>query len=304
MKEPSMPNPEKEKNPEKGTNVEIVLKVMRHGERTKEGKLEDHGREITREKARESGIQQGDFNAVKAIGSSVQPGIEVPIKDGVRNMGRAQETAHIYADEIEGDEKFQTRINDLLSYEGNVIPDPYDHKAVYNSYLPEDFENLPPEEKVKAAKTAQRETVNYAFSLDGEDVDTWKKEVAGAFAELVRHYIKVAGRLKAGSRVLIPAGTHSPTMEMLLHKALVKKSTYAKVGIDSLDEIGGEFDPSDAYNVFINTDEDGKLEEVRLTFDRSDRPQEEMILDGETLEELADFYEELHPRSKYERESE
>ena len=49
-------------------------------------------------------------------------------------------------------------------------------------------------------------------------------------------------------------------MEFLLQQALVRRGQDGEnhTGFKSLDEIGGEFDPSDAYNVIIETDDDGK----------------------------------------------
>ena len=245
-------SPEKEKY---GSNVEIVLKFIRHGERDKENNLTDIGREITHQKAQESGIIKTDFDAVKAIGSNVGPKSKI-------GMGRSLETAHIYAHEIARDEAFNTRRQDILNYETLVSKPPYDHKGIYDSNLPENYNELSDEEKIKASKKAQEATVNYLVSLNTPEAHAYKDEVAGSFAYIVDHYIRMAKHLKSDSRVLIPAGTHGGTMEFLLQKALVHEDADGNkaIGFNKLSEIGGEFSPSDSYNVNIKTNEQGDLE--------------------------------------------
>src|ERR1700722_2766923 len=125
-------SPEREKS---GENVEIVLKFMRHGERDLDGNLTDYGRGITKERARESGIDENDFDAVKAIGSTAGP-------KGPTGMPRALETADIYAHEIAGDEAFQTRARRILSYEDLKNGIPFDWFAMYGKNLPENFAEL------------------------------------------------------------------------------------------------------------------------------------------------------------------
>ena len=211
-------------------------------------------------------------------------------------MGRALETADIYAHEIVGDEAFNTRTNDILNYKTLITKPPYDHIGIYNSNLPENFSELPDEEKAVAAKKAQTATVNHLLSLTGPEADAYKKEVAGSFAYVVDHYMKMAKRLNEGSQVLIPAGTHGGTMELLLQQAMVHgdKDGNKKVGFTDISEIGGEMNPSDSYNVDIATDERGEYKTLKVLFDSPGRPQEEMYLDVDRVKELAGYYQELH----------
>jgi hypothetical protein len=117
----------------------------------------------------------------------------------------------------------------------------------------------------------------------------------------VEHYQKLVKKLKNNSRVLIPAGSHGPTIEILLQQALVikKEDGTEQVGFDNIDDIGGPSQPSDSYNIEIVTDENGEFQDLVVTFDDPDRPQFEMRLDGDRIRELAEFYEELHPVERY-----
>lgn len=107
----NIPSPERK---ESGRQVEIVLKFIRHGERTKEGALTDYGRSITAERAQQSGLQEKGFDAVKAVGSNAGP-------KNPRGMGRSLETADIYAHEIAGDEQFASRAQ-KVSFDGESRP--------------------------------------------------------------------------------------------------------------------------------------------------------------------------------------
>lgn len=287
-------NPEHSPNPEAqeyGNDVTIMLKIMRHGDR--EGRfLVDSGRAATRERARESGLKKEDFGAVKAIGSPVNPNPEHP-----KQYGRALETADLYADEIASDEKFVTRAQQVLNYEHMKTPAPHNHLEIYNAALPPNFDKLSSYEKVQASKHAQSVASEHIFSLHTSEAETFKREIAGAFAYLIDHYQKVGKRIHAHSRVLIPAGTHSPMPEFLLfEEALVRRQPDGteKRGFKTGAEFGGAFDPSEAMTIAIATDDRGEEQSLRVTFDNPERPQEEMYLDPIKLQELKDFYLALH----------
>lgn len=278
------------KKPE-GADVVIDLKIIRHGER--DGKfLNDLGRERTKENAVNSGIDKDEYDAVKAIGSNADPNLVVE-----KNMGRALETADIYAKEIAGDEKFNTRANKILNYENIVSPKPYNHVAVYNSFLPGNFKDLSPEEKAQASKIAQAKTLEHVVSLDTPEAENYKREMAGSYAYLIDHYQKMTARLKSDSKVLIPAGTHGGMMEFILRYALVRKNDNGEklVGFKDFKEIGGEFNPSEAFNIRIRTDQNGGKLPLIVTFDNQNRQQDgEMYLDQDKVDELKRFYLSLH----------
>jgi len=288
-REPGFPKQnEGKESSERGRDVEIVLKFMRHGERSPEGELLDIGRRITREKAAESGHAAESFDAVKAIGSAAGASKGVGM--------RAFETASIYADEIARDDAFAPRTRDALSYETVINPIPFDHDAIYARHLPDDFKSLSDEEKAAASLVAHRATVREEFALDTPEARAFRRESAGAYAHTVNHYRKMTKKLNSGSRVLVPAGTHGGIMEYLLLEATVHTDKDGKetVGYTDIEDIGGTFSPSEAYTVRIATDAEGNETEIVLSFDNPERPQGTLRLDIERLNELDEEYQELH----------
>jgi hypothetical protein len=275
---------------EKGSNVEVLVRFMRHGERDKAGKLLDLGRDITRQQATNDAQNMGgNFDAIKAIGSDAGP-------KGPTNMERALETAHIYAQEIAGDDAFKTRVNSVLSYETLKNPVPYNHVEIYNANLPANFESLRGDEYVQAAKRAQSAVINHLLSLNTPEAKVFIDEVAGAFALVIEHYIEVAKRINSESKVLIPAGTHGGLMELLLKEALVRVDGEGNkiVGFKNIDEIGGEFNPSESYDVDIRTDEKGDILPLKVYFTSQSRPKGDMFLDLYKLHALSEYYRSIH----------
>jgi len=281
---------EKEISPEKGKNVYICLKFIRHGERTPEGKLTDYGREITRKKAKESGIRPEEFDAVKAIGSPAGP-------EGPEGLQRALETADIFAEEVGGAKKFKTRKREILSYETLKVEEPYNHKEIYNANLPENFEQLSDEEKTEASKKAQAVAVNHLFSLKTPEAAAYIEETAGAFASVVSTYQEMSSRLKSNSKVLMVGGTHGPSIECFLREALIRKIEDGGEirGFENIDEIGGPIDPSESISIDIKRDQEGNLLRLDVKFDNPERPNfPEMYFDPGKLVELKKYYDELH----------
>lgn len=281
---------------EKGANVKIILKFIRHGERDSEGNLQDYGRDITRKKARERGFKKEDFDAVKAYGSTAGPKVEI---EGEIDMARSTETAHIYGKEIADEGIYKTRPRKELSYETLVTPPPYDHRAIYDSFIPENFDEMTDEEKIAAAKEANKKTIDYFIGLKTEEAEQHKKEVAGAFAYIIEHTSRKTQRLDSGSTILEPEGSHGGSMELILQYAMVREDDEGNqtIGFETLDEIGGDFDPSEAFNVVVETDENGELKDYVLTFDDTEkRPGGKIYLDKDKVRELAEFYRELHKK--------
>jgi hypothetical protein len=276
-------------SPERGKSVSIVLKFIRHGERDLAGNLTDYGRSVTRDEAKGSPEKDREYDAIKAVGSNAGPK-----KEG---MGRSLESAHIYAEELAGEDVLNPREHDLLSYESMTLPVPYDHAALYNSLVPANFNELPDIEKAAAAKAAQEAVLDHMIGMKSPEAEAYKKEAAAQFAKFIAHYADMTKRLKGGSKVLLPSGTHGGTMEWLLQQALVmtSQSGEQKIGFDRIEEIGGAFVPSEAYNVAIATDKEGNLTEMTVSFDSPNRPQGKMHLDQQKLKELVAFYNELHP---------
>ena len=121
--------------------------------------------------------------------------------------------------------------------------------------------------------------------------------MAGAFAAVVEHYQEMAKRLNSGSKVLLPSGTHGGMMEHLLQQALVREDGEGNktIGFENVEDVGGEFDPSESYSVDIKTNENGDVQGVTVSFDNPERPvAEKMYLDPDIVRSLAQFYKELH----------
>jgi hypothetical protein len=290
---------------ERGKDVEILIKFGRHGDRyplgPQKNMLTDRGRADTRANAEASGLRSEDFDAVKPIGSNVKPHNE-------EGEGRALESARIYGETIAGDELFNTRETEVLNYEtmktkGATV---YDHVAVYNSSLPEDYASLSPEQQAYWAEVAQTHVTNHILSLNTPEAIQYRKEGAGMLAYIATHYGEVATRLKPHSRVLIPAGTHGTFMEFLMKEALVRhdKDGNEIRGFQTLDEIGGPQQTSEAFTVRVATDDDGKKKPLTFTFDNPKRPEfKDMVFDRKIVEELAEFYKKLHPELRALREN-
>lgn len=84
-------------------------------------------------------------------------------------------------------------------------------------------------------------------------------------------------------------------LEFLLREALVDGDGKSEW---TLDEIGGDFNPSEGFMVKLSTDSNGKEKNITLCFDVDSlvgkvRPQGGFMLKKEKLEELASFYRKL-----------
>lgn len=275
-----------------GKDVEILLKIIRHGDRDPNtNMLTDFGIDETKSRANESGLNKNDFDFVRAIGSTVGPYNE-------KNMGRAETTAHIYAQEIVGNENFNTRKTEVLAYDNLKSKVPYDHKAVYNSFLPKNFADLSPEEKGKAGVDAQGKLVDFVLALNTPEAQKYKEEGAGSVAYMITHYQEAAHRMVSGKKGLTIDGMHGTFMEFLFQRALIRKDAEGKEikGFNNLSEIGGQHNVSEAFTIKVKTDQDGNDEPLVITFDNTNRPVfTEMLLDQEIVDELAKKYKELHP---------
>lgn len=277
-------------------NVLLSLKVIRHGERTLAGELTDYGRQITREIARAE--QSENFGGVKAVGSPAGP-------KGPTGMPRSLETAHIYAGEVakKGVKQYKTRVREGLGYQTLRTKEPFNWTAYYNEVAEKSanekfgksFGELADREKAEAADVAETAAVNKL--LADRNAEDFIREVAGRFSLLFDRYIRMADRLKNDSRVLYIAGTHGGLIEPFLREVMVRRTADGKEihGFKDINEIGGAFRPSEAFNINVEID-DGGQKRVTLTFDDRGRGKEgEMCtVDLERLEELAGEYKKLY----------
>lgn len=139
--------------------------------------------------------------------------------------------------------------------------------------------------------------MDHLSSLKSDQAMTYKKESAGRFAAFVEHFADMSKRLKSNSNVLAIGGSHGGTMEWLLYEALewTDKTGNKRTGFDHISDIGGGFNPSEAYNVIVKTDEKGIImPKLEVSFDGPNRPEGKMYLDIKKVVELSDFYNKLH----------
>lgn len=284
---------ERKEGKEMSKNVLLILKFIRHGERTKGGELTDYGRQVTRQKAEKTELS--GLGGVKAVGSPFKPkGSEMP--------PRSLETADIYAQQLvrsgKVEKKYATKTRQILGPENLKTPVPFNWNEFYNSQLPQNFEELPDEEKAVAAHKAQTATVDNVLNM--KEAIGFNHELASNFAFFVDTYLRMVERLKDGSKILYVAGTHGGLMEPFLKECLLRRDKEGQVkrGFERLEEIGGAFRPSDSFDVVIETDESGQ-KQVGVSFDDPNRlPGEELTLDLERLQELKAEYKEKHQETK------
>lgn len=290
-------------SPERGKNVKFIVQFIRHGVRDPQGNLSEIGKTVTRQLAQEHATSLGVFDVVKAVGSTARP------KNTSADTARSLVTAGIYARGI-SDKAYTTRPEERLNYdETTQTPFPYDHTKIYNEALGnimekrglrlEEFGQLSDQDKQVLSHEAQKITIDAAIGTRGDMAEKWKDEVAGAFADYLEHCINVTKYLKSGSRVLQPAGTHGGLMEWLLIRALVWEDSQKRIhqGVNTaeeFEELGGAFDSSESYQVFVETDNKKKVSRLKVRFMNPRRPQGDMYLDADKVHGLADFFRGMH----------
>lgn len=108
------------------------------------------------------------------------------------------------------------------------------------------------------------------------------EQTAEEIAFAASREIGMTKRLYSDSRAHLLNGTHGPKLEPFLQRVIIGPN--GKKGFESLDEIGGAFNPGESFKFISQTDEAGK-QTVKLLF----RGQEYEV-DLEKLEELSDGY--------------
>ncbi len=293
---------------EKGANVELILHVLRHGDRNLDGTLEEYGRERTKEQSRASHLANEKFDTVKAFGSTAGPKTKVEGED--LEMQRSLETAHIFGKEIAGDELYKTRPRNVLNYETMVLGMPFDYLKIHenfaNRYIynvlksDKSFDDLSENEKKEVSEYADAKSVEHLMSLQSKDAIDIRKEIAGSFAVLIQRYARMAQeKLKSNQKLLFPIGSHTGMIEPFLSEVVIWKD---KDGNErrgaTLKEIGGNFNPSEGFDIILRTGQSGKLEQVQMRFDDQTRLGGEINLDMQKIDEFAEFYRELHNKGK------
>ncbi len=278
---------------ETGKDVRILLKIMRHGERTPDNLLTDFGRSVTTEKAQKERSRLGPLDIVKAVGSDSGP-------KGPTNMARSLETADLYANAIALDPsvdaiKYQTRPRSIVGIEGQINKLPFDWTEFYKQNLPSNFNALSDEEKSIAGHKANEACLNRWLS--DPEAEASRLEIASRYASFVETYVRMIERLKSGTKVMYPVGGHGGNMEVFLSKVLQRKKDGTVInGFQDVSEIGGAFHPSEGFFIDLTTDEQGE-KHAQLSMDDPERMKgEDISLDVHTLHQLSEYYHELKRR--------
>ncbi|MDP2642766.1 MAG: hypothetical protein Q8P62_02910 [Candidatus Peregrinibacteria bacterium] len=299
----------RENAPEKGSNIELILHVLRHGDRNLNGSLEEYGRERTKETARQSHLRGESFDIVKSYGSTAGPKIKVDGED--LEMQRSLETAHIFGKEIAGDKLYKTRPRNVLNYKTMALDMPFDYLKIHEDFAREyiretlqladkKFDDLPEEDKKEVSEYADTKSVEHLMSQKTENAMGTKKEIAGSFAVLIKQYVKmIMEKLKSNQKLLFPLGSHTGMIEPFLAETIIwKNKNDEEVHGATLDEIGGNFKPTEGFDIILKTDRSGQLESVKLRFDNQNRFGGEALLDMNKIDEFAKFYLELHKKQE------
>lgn len=294
---------------ERGANIELILHILRHGDKSSEGMLHEYGRKQAKDTASLNKHQYSEGVKIKPFGSPAGP------KSGEAEMERSLETSHIYGSEISAEKRgelYKTRPRSLLNYEDwdVLIIDPeYDYDGIYKKYLEEyvdqkyngmSYENLTEDQQKKASFYASNGATRYYLELNTENGIKSRKEVAGTFAVLIKHYVRmIQEKLNSNQKFLFPLGSHTGMIEPFLSESVIwkDKDENERHGA-TLDEMGGIFKPAEGFDIVLKTDQDGKLEQVQMRFDDQSRLGGEVYLNMQKVDELAEFYRELHEKNE------
>ena len=305
-----------EKIPEKGSNVGIVLAMQRHGVRyptelseelkakgIKSGQLMPEGVTTTQREIQREGVRPGSalsifVDKIRVVGSPAGPVDETGEQRSLR-------TARIVAEELakmrKGGYDGVAAPSPILSYgtmtyfESDKVP--YDHEGVYDAA--EKTARAEGKDVEVAASIAQDAALNAAFSSTHPNAESMKKEAAGAFAVFIEQMIDRMKNMQNNETAIVPAGTHGGVMEYLLQQAMIWTDEEGKQhgpGFMRIEEIKGAFMASEGYNLEIENGRDGKLSEIRVTF--QDKARRSGIynaqIDISLMHSLADYYRGLH----------
>lgn len=288
--EPSM-----EEGRENGLNNRILIKIMRHGERTPDKLLTDYGRQVTGDIAKGDKGKLSGIDKIKAVGSDDGP-------KGATGMARSLETADIYANGItleEGEgtsdanakiERYKTKPRPLLEISGMKTSKLFDWTEYYNSKLPENFDQLSDEEKSAASRIANEACLDRL--LTDPKGDKYRKEIASRHAVFVNIRLRMVDRIKSNSKIMYPTGAHGGFMEVFLKQVLKRKTKDGQeiTGFDKAEDIGGAFKPSEGFFIDITTDEHGEKKVKVIMDDPARLKGEELTLDLEKINELVEYY--------------
>lgn len=215
---------------EKGKNLSVIIKFLRHANKEKiqpheDGKISDTGLSARgKENSRQFGKNiSADAKEKKLI-----------IKQYVSKFGRSEETA----DELEaglnesGVDILETRVAPDLNpphFSQEFIKE---YRAKFKA-LPDDFKNLPVEEQEKLIEDAESPAVEYWLKLwdkKFDDETESAKEVAERISNCLVWINKMTDRLNSGSNFELINNTHRTVIEPLLVSCLKEQIDFTEMG--------------------------------------------------------------------------
>lgn len=271
-----------ENNPE--TEKIIVHSVFtRHGKKfhdinNPETALSSEGEE----KSREFGRSRPKTDVAKSYSSDTD---------------RTKDTGNFAVEEAPSDKKLQQRIREDLSFhydkEGFFMKEATQIKKKILEY---DYDDLGEEEKGKRMDKYSDYITDYYLNYGDQrpDSGTYSPvETAATMARVADIQIRMADKLKAGSKVDLINASHDFNLAAFLKEVLVREVDGEKVrGFKSIKEIGGHIDYNDNFEILITKDNSGHKELKILFRDK------EYGIDEERLKELVDIANNIKEESK------
>lgn len=271
---------------ERGKNVRLRIKLGRHAEKEigeVEGLLSEQGEKSAEEYG--ASLYPGETHGLKGY-SSAQP--------------RAERTRDIIMEGAE--EKFiklKPRSRKELDYK-DIKNAPtggwgqYAKKFLAEKYP--NFDSLPVEEKYKA----MQESEDYMCAVALKD-DKHVEEAASKIAHFLDTRLRMADRLKEGTRAILVDVTHNTLIMAFLKKCLIIKDIKTgsvKHGFEDLAEIGGSFNPMEFFELDVAINDPGN-QKITPRFENPERLKGfEWSFDLEELKRLSDEYVEANRPEK------
>jgi len=224
-------------------NVNVTVRLIRHGEKDKEGFLSKAGRK----EAQDLG---NDFDAKN-------------IKPYVSNKKRVKQTAKEIVEHANAEEEFNMREKESLSASNFVQGDPADSAFLQkvDERLSKAYETAQ-DKREEALKEAEARNVKEWLEYEDESPDkvvASPREIAEGLATRIETYIHMVDRLKEDSDVDLLNVTHEFMVAAFIKYFLKQEQEdEIKEGGDIIEEFGYRIPPLGGLNITIEVDEKGE----------------------------------------------
>ncbi|MDP2684864.1 MAG: histidine phosphatase family protein [bacterium] len=231
-----------------GENVIIHALFIRHGEKVMSDDIEtpltSKGEKISREKGR----QMSKRDAVKGYTSDTE---------------RTIATADAMVEESPTVKKMNLKKISHLSYvydkEGSFAKE---FSRQRKEILGDDFQSLSAEEQEEKIRQMSLQMTDYYLSFGDkrpDDESYSPVETAATMARVVDKYMRMADKLKSGSKVDLVNTTHDFNIAAFLKEVIIREVDSQQVtGFDSIDDIGGLIEYNDGFEALIKIDGNGQ----------------------------------------------